>query len=62
MLEPTCIERAFTLAQSGECENVRAIRLKLKAEGYSEAGHLSGSAIRGQLMKLIAAVRLGKTE
>jgi hypothetical protein len=28
------IERAFLLARSGQCENVRDIKTKLRAEGY----------------------------
>ena len=57
---PTCIERAFALARSGKCDSVKSVRQQLKAEGYSEAGHLSGNAIRRQLMALLAAARAGK--
>ena len=54
---PTCIERAFALAKSGKCDSVKSVRQQLKAEGYSEAGHLSGNAIRRQLMALLATAR-----
>ena len=45
---PTCMERAFALAEEGKCENLNAIRKQLKAEGYPESGQLSGSSIRNQ--------------
>ena len=41
---PTCMERAFALAEGGACENLNAIRKQLKAEGYAETGQLSGGA------------------
>ena len=52
---PTYVERAFALAENGSCETLNAIRKQLKAEGYSEAGQLSGQSIRYQLMRIIAA-------
>ena len=52
---PTCMERAFALAEGGACESLNAIRKQLKAEGYAEAGQLSGRSIRHQLMRIIAA-------
>ena len=52
---PTYMERAFALAEGGACESLNAIRKQLKAEGYSEAGQLSGGSIRNQLMRIIAA-------
>lgn len=52
---PTCTERAFALAESGTCESLAMIRKRLKAEGYSDSGQLSGGSIRAQLVKLIAA-------
>ena len=52
---PTYTERAFALAESGTCESMQSIRRQLRAEGYAEAGQLSGSSIRAQLVKLIAA-------
>ena len=55
---PTYTERAFALAQSGSAGSLKAIRQQLKAEGYSEAGQLSGTSIRGQLIRLIAASKI----
>ena len=52
---PTCMERAFALAEDGKCESLNAIRKQLKAEGYAESGQLSGSSIRNQLMRIMAA-------
>lgn len=52
---PSFIERAFALAESGQCGSLASVREQLKAEGYSEAGHLSGPSIRSQLKKIIAA-------
>lgn len=52
---PTCIERAFALAQGGKCGSLTTIREQLKAEGYSDIDQLSGNSIRAQLMKLIVA-------
>lgn len=52
---PTYTERAFALAESGACESMQSIRKRLRAEGYADNGQLSGSAIRNQLVKLIAA-------
>ncbi|MBA2589194.1 MAG: hypothetical protein H0U98_11305 [Alphaproteobacteria bacterium] len=51
---PTCMERAFALAEGGTCETLNAIRKQLKAEGYAESGQLSGGSIRNQLMRIIA--------
>lgn len=52
---PTLVERAFALAESGTCESLAVIRMRLRAEGYSDAAQLAGSSIRNQLVKLIAA-------
>jgi hypothetical protein len=52
---PTLVERAFALAESGACESLAMMRKQLRAEGYSDAAQLSGSSIRNQLVKLIAA-------
>ncbi len=54
---PTFMERAFALAESGQCESMVSIRKQMKAEGYAEMGQLSGASVRGQLIKLIAARR-----
>ncbi|HVP83161.1 MAG TPA: hypothetical protein VMS78_00435 [Rhizomicrobium sp.] len=53
---PTTLERAFQLANSGECANVDQIRLRLKREGYSDGqAHTKGPSIRNQLSKLCQA-------
>jgi hypothetical protein len=57
---PTCIERAFTLAQSGKCDSVKSVREQLKAEGYSASGQLHGNTIRRQLMTLLALAKAAK--
>jgi hypothetical protein len=56
----TYTERAFALAQSGDYATMHSIRLQLKAEGYSDAGHLHGGSIRQQLIKLIAAAKISR--
>jgi hypothetical protein len=49
----TTLERAFQLANSGECATVDEIRMRLKSEGYSDGqAHTKGPSIRGQLSKL----------
>jgi hypothetical protein len=57
---PTCLERAFALATTGHCETLQSIRQQLKHEGYSEAGQLSGSHVRNQLIALMAANRAAR--
>lgn len=55
---PTLIERAFALAESGEVENLQAIRNRLKGEGYAmDTGQLAGASIRTQLTRLIGSSR-----
>lgn len=55
---PTTLERAFQLANSGECASVADIRARLKSEGYSDAqSHTKGPSIRAQLNALCAAAR-----
>ncbi|HUO11522.1 MAG TPA: hypothetical protein VMU37_02085 [Caulobacteraceae bacterium] len=58
---PTCIERAFELANSGVCSGVQDIRKQLRAEGYPEA-QLYGPALARQLrgLCLTAAKRAPK--
>lgn len=48
----TTIERAYQLAESGECANVGEIKRRLNAEGYSDVqGQLYGSTITTALRK-----------
>ncbi|WP_162986961.1 hypothetical protein [Sphingomonas paeninsulae] len=49
------IERAFQIANEGDCQNVTEIRAKLYREGYEQvAMHLRGKVIVTQLRKIIA--------
>ena len=54
---PTTLERAFELARSGRCENIAAIRRRLKHEGYAEGEHLVGPTLRKQLRQLMDEAR-----
>ena len=52
----TTLERAYDLAQSGDCANVSEIRERLKAEGRSDiAGQLYGPSIAKALRQLCVA-------
>jgi hypothetical protein len=49
------IERAFALARSGECRDMRELEQRLKREGYTSVlQHLSGPSIRRQVNELMA--------
>jgi hypothetical protein len=49
------IERAFELARSGECQDMRELEQKLKREGFTNVlSHLSGPSIRRQINDLMA--------
>jgi hypothetical protein len=42
MIRPTTVERAYQLAQSGECASITEVKQRLKAEGYEHVTeHLS---------------------
>jgi hypothetical protein len=48
------VERAFQLTKSGTCHDIEDIRRQLDKEGYPGASaHLSGPAIKKQLLALI---------
>ena len=50
---PSTLERAFTLARSGEYANLNEIRAKLKSEQHDQVdAHLAGPSIKRQLNKL----------
>jgi hypothetical protein len=52
------IERAYQLADSGECNNLTEIRTRLRREGYRHAsGYLDGVAIRKALTERCKAAR-----
>ena len=53
--ERTLVERAFDLAEKGECGSVSELGKKLKAEGFGGGlieRHLEGPSIRVQLSNL----------
>jgi hypothetical protein len=51
------LERAFALARSGECRDIRELEQKLKHEGFNSVQHhLSGPAIRRQLREMMARI------
>jgi hypothetical protein len=52
----TALERAFQLAQSGDCMSVSEIKKRLSAEGYSVA-QITGRVLSKQLGGLIKAAR-----
>jgi len=56
---PTTLERAFTLARSGDCDSVSEIRAKLKAEGYP-LQQMEGRALMKQLREICVQARMGK--
>lgn len=53
---PTALERAFTLARSGDCDGVSAIREQLRSEGYS-LNQLEGPSLTRQLRALCVESR-----
>jgi hypothetical protein len=55
-LRKTSLERAFDLAESGECASVSSIRASLKREGYSDV-QITGGQLLGQLRSRIKAAR-----
>ena len=58
MNRPSIIERAFQLAKSGQCADLKDIRARLKKEGYeSVVAYIQGAALRNQLRGMIAAAR-----
>jgi hypothetical protein len=57
---PRLMERAFALAQSGQCANMDALRKALRQEGFGAGvidAHLTGKSLREQLTSLIMAHR-----
>ncbi len=55
-LDPTQLERAFSLARSGKYAGITEIRAQLRAEGYS-ATQLEGPTLLRQLRALCIATR-----
>ena len=60
MSRPThTVERAYEIARSGRCVELRDVRRQLLREGYEGVeAHLAGSSIRRELQALIKASRL----
>ena len=58
-LRPTTLERAFTLARTGEYAGVSEIRAQLKAEGYA-IQQMEGPSLMKQLRELCTASRAAK--
>jgi hypothetical protein len=52
----TALERAFQLAESGECDSVEDLKKRLKAEGYSTK-QIVGRELARQLRGLITVAR-----
>ena len=49
------IERAFALAQSGQCTDIKELEKQLKREGFTNVlQHLSGPSLRRQINELMA--------
>ena len=59
MDRPPTVERAYQLAESGECANIDEIETRLQAEGYvSVWQHLSAPSLSRDLRRLcVAAVK-----
>lgn len=59
MSRPThTVERAYQIAKSGRCVELRDVRRQLIQEGYEGVeAHLSGTSIRRELQALIKAAR-----
>lgn len=61
MTRPTTLERAFALAESGECLSLPEIRARLRREGYDQVeAHLAGPAIGRQLRALCDSARAAR--
>ena len=58
MSDLSILERAFALAQSGQCSGIDDIRRKLKSERYESIDqHLAGPSIKRQLNQLCLAAK-----
>jgi len=52
---PNTIERAYQLAQSGECATIEEIKAILRKEGYSASQLASAPTLRRTLRQMCAA-------
>lgn len=58
MSQQTTLERAFTLARSGDCSSVNEIRQRLRAERFDQVdAHLAGPSLSRQLRDLCVEAR-----
>lgn len=49
------IERAFALARSGQCSDLKELERQLKREGFTNVlQHLSGPSLRRQILDLMS--------
>jgi hypothetical protein len=56
MVRPPTVERAYQLAESGDCADIDEIKTRLQAEGYvSVWQHLSAPSLSRALRRLCAA-------
>ncbi|HMI96211.1 MAG TPA: hypothetical protein VK479_06825 [Micropepsaceae bacterium] len=56
MDRPATVERAYQLAESGDCATVDDIKSRLQQEGYSSVGqHLAAPTLTRALRRLCAA-------
>lgn len=56
MDRPATIERAYQLAESGDCATVDDIKIRLQGEGYASVWqHLSAPTLSRALRRLCAA-------
>jgi hypothetical protein len=53
----TALERAFELANSGNCENIADIKKALKSEGHFDQ-QITGRTLGKQIIELIRQARL----
>lgn len=54
--QKTALERAFELAESGNCDSIDELRKQLKSEGFSLA-QLIGASLMKQLREVIRTAR-----
>ena len=57
------IERAYQLAKSGECQDIKELERRLRAEQYEAVlQHLNGPSLRRELMALVRASGYAKSK
>ena len=53
-IRPNAVERAYQLAQSGDCANIADIKSRMKSEGYS-IRHLSAAPLLSRTLRKLCA-------